>query len=346
MDRLSFFKHGLSSVVDAATSLAGLKKAVDSFTDVVDEALSEVSAGVGISTPAYDAAIYDGLEHTLSQFAEMGYASIECGRYQPGRVHDVKCEEFYTIAAKQGLKVIGGHLNKAYEPISHEEAEQAAVKNSEPLQNGGEESAELSAGTQAEQEVAQEVEPKEAKRKDFNDEWWNQTLDDHRAMHCKYVVMSEFPAHPTADEMEQWVEYLNHIGEMALQHELKFCFHPKAELFKPAVEGGDKTLFDELVERCEPEKVWFAVDTYECSKAEVDTCALLSKIGQRVYLLHLHDYGIAGESDKIDFEAIASVASKMKVENMIVEMHTFSLPPMNCAERSLLNMESLPSIRY
>ena len=341
MDRLTFFKHGFSSVVDAATSLVGLKKAVNSFTDVVDEALSEVSAGMGISTPAYDAAIYDGLEHTLSQLAAMGYVSVECGRYQPGRVHDVKCEEFYAIAAKQGLKVIGGHLNKAYEPISNEET-QVAVEGSEPLQMGDNEPAELNACSEASQEDAKDA----AKRKNFNHDWWCQALDDHKAMRCKYVVMSEFPAHPTADEVEQWAEYLNYIGELALQRELKFCFHPKEEMFMPAVECSDKTLFDVLVERCEPDKVWFAIDTYECSMGEIDTCELLGKLGERVYLLHLHDYGIAGESDRIDFEAIASEANKVKIENMIVEMHTFSLPPMNCAERSLFYLESLPSIRY
>ena len=75
MDRLAFFKHGLSSVVDAASSLVGLKKAVESFTDVVDEALSEVSAGIGLSTSSFDSAIYEGVDFALSQFATMGYTS-------------------------------------------------------------------------------------------------------------------------------------------------------------------------------------------------------------------------------------------------------------------------------
>lgn len=321
MDRLAFFKQGLSSVMDAATSLVGLKKAVDSFTDVVDEALSEVSAGMGLSLPAFDASIYDGAEFALSQFATMGYTNVECGRYLSGSVHDIKCDEFYALATKKGLKIIGGHLNKVYKPVAMSESE---VVSPEGAAN------------------ASEVQSPASQ----HDEWWQKALDDHRAMHCQYVVMSEGPVEFADEELTQWAEYFNHVGEMALQRELKFCFHPKAELLKPRKEYDNRSVFDVLAERCDAEKVWFVIDTYECECAGVDTCAVMTAFGRRIYLLHMHDYGIACESEKIDFEAVANLARKEGIDNMVVEMHTFSLPPMNCAERSLFNLEALPSIRY
>lgn len=331
MDRLAFFKHGLSSVVDAASSLVGLKKAVESFTDVVDEALSEVSAGIGLSTSSFDSAIYEGADFAFSQFAAMGYTALECGRYTTGRVHDIECGEFCKLASKHGLRVVGGHLNRAYEPTPKPESEDGVGPVADKI---ADERGEVASG-----ETVNATESP-------SDIWWKRALDDHKAMRCKYVVMSEFPQDIAEEDMVAWAEYFNHVGSLALERELKFCFHPNDGMLKTQVQGGEKSLFDILVEKCDPEKVWFAIDTYECAKAEVDTCSLLTALGQRVYLLHLHDYGIACESGNIDFEAIATVAGKQKIENMIVEVHTFSLPPMNCAERSLFNLETIPSIRY
>lgn len=42
MDRLGFFKHGFSALMDAATSVVGMKKAVESLSEAVDEALSNI----------------------------------------------------------------------------------------------------------------------------------------------------------------------------------------------------------------------------------------------------------------------------------------------------------------
>ena len=65
MDRLSFFKQGLSSVLDATSSLIGIKKAADSFTEAVSEALSEVRTNIGLHLPTLDNDMYTSPEFTL-----------------------------------------------------------------------------------------------------------------------------------------------------------------------------------------------------------------------------------------------------------------------------------------
>ncbi|MBR6671379.1 MAG: hypothetical protein IKL17_00080, partial [Alistipes sp.] len=62
MDRLSFFKQGLSSVLEATSSLIGIKKAADSFTEAVNDALSEVRTNIGIHLPSLDNEMYAGAE--------------------------------------------------------------------------------------------------------------------------------------------------------------------------------------------------------------------------------------------------------------------------------------------
>ena len=55
MDRLGFFKQGLSSLIEVAQSIIGLKHAATSFTEAVDEALSNIKTDVGIHLLTVDA---------------------------------------------------------------------------------------------------------------------------------------------------------------------------------------------------------------------------------------------------------------------------------------------------
>ena len=51
MDRLGFFKQGLSSLFDAASTVVGLKQAANSFVEVVDEALNNIKTDIGLHLP-------------------------------------------------------------------------------------------------------------------------------------------------------------------------------------------------------------------------------------------------------------------------------------------------------
>ena len=130
---------------------------------------------------------------------------------------------------------------------------------------------------------------------------------------------------------------------MAAQRGMKFCFHPdKSHL--TAVNGV--SAFDAIAAATDPAKVWFEIDTYETAEAGIDTKALLRRYGERVLLLHAHDYGVVGESGRIDFDPIIAEAVKRGAKDIFVEVRNYMLPPKNCVERSIYNLESLPSIRF
>ncbi|MBR4996208.1 MAG: TIM barrel protein [Alistipes sp.] len=343
MDRLGFFKQGLSSLMDAASSVVGLKKAADSFVEVVDEALSNIKADIGFHLPSIDSAIYDGGASVLDNIAAMGYSSVEVGAYNNGKIHYKPHAEFKDLARKAGLRVKSAHLNRLLTPSSQEDV---------PMQM-----------TEADKQ------------------WWQEAMDIHKGLGCKYIVMAQLPEQCNAESVGQYATYFNLVGDMAIERGMKFCFHPtKAHLQHPEVsvkaatngateevEGGmgesanadvnatkaenngstvAKSLFEMLAEATDKNKVWFELDTLEALEANIDACELIKQHDGRVLLLHLHDYSVTGDSGAIDFDEIIKQGTQRGVAEVFVEVRNFNLPPMNCVERSYYYVEGLPSIRH
>ena len=161
---------------------------------------------------------------------------------------------------------------------------------------------------------------------------------------CKYVTMTQFPENPDQATIARYAKYFDAIGEMAKEQGLKFCFHPsQAELTK---NDDSVSIFEMLAEQSDKDKVWFEIDTFEATEAAIDVCKLLERHDKRVLLLHLHDYGVAGDSGRIDFDSIIKEGIKRGVADIFVEVRDFHLPAMNCVERSYYYVDTLPSIRY
>ena len=178
---------------------------------------------------------------------------------------------------------------------------------------------------------------------DPNDEWWREALDIHKELGCRYIVMSRLPDYPTDEVIAEYTTYFNRIGELAAERGMQFCYHPRQQEMT-MVDG--KSAFETIAANTDPEKVHFEIDTYEATEAEVDVEELLKRLTKRVTLLHIHDHGIIGDSEKIDFEKIIAQGIRTGVKDIFVEVRNFSLPPINCVERSYYNVESLPSISY
>ena len=387
MDRLGFFKQGLSSLFDAASTVVGLKQAANSFVEVVDEALSNIKTDIGLHLPSLDAGMYDDPEGTLSGVAQAGYSMIEVGSYCNGKVQDMTPERLKELAHKAGLKITSAHINRLYqssedstseafensadaeaakraarwaamasgatvegatvegatedggiiEEVAAEEADGAKDVAVEEGVVGVTENAEVVEDTTAEGADTTESKP------DPNDEWWCEALDVHKELGCKYIVMSRLPDYPTDEVAAEYATYFNRIGELTAERGMQFCYHPRQQELK--VTDG-KSIFEAIVANTDPDKVHFEIDTYEAVEAGVDVNELLKKFTKRVTLLHIHDYGIIGESQKIDFEKIIAEGIRTGVKDIFVEVRNFSLPPMNCIERSIYNVESLPSISY
>ena len=378
MDRLGFFKQGLSSLFDAASTVVGLKQAANSFVEVVDEALSNIKTDIGLHLPSLDAGMYDDPEGTLSGVAQAGYSMIEVGSYCNGKVQDMTPERLKELAHKAGLKITSAHINRlhqssedstaeAFENSADAEAAKRAARWAAMASGATVEGATVEGATEdggiieevaAEEadgakdvaveegvvEVTENAETEDTESKpDHNDEWWCEALDIHKELGCKYIVMSRLPDYPTEEVVAEYATYFNRIGELTAERGMQFCYHPRQQELK--MEDG-KSIFDTIVANTDPEKVHFEIDTYEATEAGVDVNELLKRLTKRVTLLHIHDYGIIGESQKIDFEKIIAEGIRTGVKDIFVEVRNFSLPPMNCIERSIYNVESLPSISY
>ena len=314
MDRLGFFKHGFSALIDAAGSVIGMKKAVESMTEAVDEALSNIKTDVCLHLPSLEAMMYEDAANTLSELAHMGYTTLEVGAYFGDTVHDQKAEVFKDMVRKVGLKVVAAHLNREYkpevEPTSEDEAQ------SEPAKMTAEQ------------------------------QWWSQALDVAAMLGCKRVVMSKVPAFPpeqVADMAQIYAEYFARVAEMAQERGLEFCYHPSAAELK-ALNGY--SFLDHIASNALAEKVKFQIDTFEALQADVDIYSLIKQYKQRIASLHLHDRSTVCESGEIDFDAVIKFASQCGVDDVIIEVRHFTLPPMNCVERSIQNVVSLASVRF
>ena len=335
MDRLGFFKQGLASVMDAASSIIGLKKAADSFVEVVDEALSNIKTDIGFHLPSIDSAIYAGGASVLGNLAAIGYSTIEVGTYKDGKLHYKTPEELKELARKANIKITAAHLNHLL--TEDEKADDKSAENSDKSTGDAEESV-----------VAESVEVKSVAEEfvmnEEDNEWWLNAMSICKDLGCKYVTMAQFPENPDQATIARYAKYFDAIGEMAAEQGMKFCFHPsQAELIK---NDDSASIFEMLAEQSDKDKVWFEIDTFEATEAAIDVCKLLEQHDKRVLLLHLHDYGVAGDSGRIDFDSIIKEGIKRGVADIFVEVRDFHLPAMNCVERSYYYVDTLPSIRY
>lgn len=322
MDRLGFFKHGLSSLLDVAQSIIGLKHAADSFTEAVDEALSNIKTDIGLHLPSLDAQMYQDPQGTICDIAEMGYTLLEVGAYTPGKAQDQSIARLKELADGAGLKIAGVHINKLYERPAPQENKPADTES----------------------QVAVKEPADQKAQPDPNAEWWQKALSDAQALGCRYVTMARMPDYPTNEVIDEYIAYFNLIGELTAERKMQFCFHPrKAELQR----GEDSlSIFDRIATGCDPQKVAFQIDTYEATEAGIDILELLNTQGKRVALLHIHDYGIVGESGKIDLDSIIAKGVRTGIRDIMLEVSDYSMPPKNCVERSLQNVQNLPSVRF
>ena len=322
MDRLGFFKHGLSSLLDVAQSIIGLKHAADSFTEAVDEALSNIKTDIGLHLPSLDAQMYQDPQGTICDIAEMGYTLLEVGAYTPGKAQDQSIARLKELADGAGLKIAGVHINKPYERPAPQENEPADTES----------------------QVAVKEPADQKAQPDPNAEWWQKALDDAQALGCRYVTMARMPDYPTDEVVDEYIAYFNLIGELTAERKMQFRFHPRKAEFQ---RGEDSlSIFDRIAAGCDPQKVAFQIDTYEATEAGIDILELLNTQGKRVALLHIHDYGIVGESGKIDLDSIIAKGVRTGVRDIMLEVSDYSMPPKNCVERSLQNVQNLPSVRF
>lgn len=338
MDRLSFFKQGLSSVLDATSSLIGIKKAADSFTEAVSEALSEVRTNIGLHLPTLDNDMYTSPESTLDRIAQLGFTSIEVSAFYRGKVHLLPPSEFKALAKKAGLRIDVAYLTMAPTMTPEERAnylaptKAASESSSETVNDGANEAA---------GEIATEEACKETKDPDTT--WWENAIATYAQLGCKYISLAYQPEGDSDKAIADFLAYVNLIYTIAAKQNMQLCFHPKTESLIPR--NGESAL-DKIAAQCDAKVLSFEIDTYEAAKAGMAATELIKHFGSRVALLHLHDEYNVGDGDKIDFDATLKEASRHGIDNIYIEVHNFTQPPINCVEKSIFYVEALPSAQY
>lgn len=359
MDRLGFFKHALSGLMDAATTVVGMKQAVEQMTEAVDEALSNIQTEMCLHLPSLEAKMYEDPTNTLSELAQMGYTSLEVGAYYGDTIHDQKVGAFRDMVRKAGLKVVAAHLNREYKEEAVSEGAEGAEGASQEVEGAVQEAegvgqeaegvvqgAEGASVAEGVAEAAEQAEQSDAPRSyPAEQKWWSAALDVAKQLGCKRVVMAKVPAFPpeqTAEMAQTYAEYFSRVSAMAAERGLEFCYHPAAAELKPA-DGA--SFLDLIAANAVAEEVKFQIDTFEAKQADVDIYSLLKQYKHRISSLHLHDRSTVCESGEIDFDAVIKYASQCGVNDIIIEVRNFTLPPMNCVERSIQNVMSLASVR-
>ena len=122
--------------MDAVSAVVGLKKAVNTFTDAVDEALSDIKSDIGLYMRSIESDMYEGAEGSLQDVARMGYTTIETDSYFGGRIYDLKPEDFRRAADKAGLKITSAHLRKFYDNDLPQPAEETVGKEAGEMNDG------------------------------------------------------------------------------------------------------------------------------------------------------------------------------------------------------------------
>ena len=334
MDRLGFFKHGFSALMDAASSVVGMKKAVESLSEAVDEALSNIQTDMCLHLPSLDAKMYEDARNTLSELARMGYTTLEVGAYFGDTIHDQKVDKFNEMVHQAGLKVIAAHLNREFKP----EVPESEVAEREEESNG-------EVDAVAENKGEADVAAKENVEFPAEQKWWTEALDTVKSIGCKSVTMARVPAfapHDTEQMATTYAAYFERVAALAAERGMKFCYHPSSAELK-ATDGV--SFFDLIAQKCNKENVWFQIDTFEALQAGVDVISLLEQYKGRVLSLHLHDRSVVCDSGEIDFDKVIKRGYECGVKLIIIEQRHFTLPPMNCVERSLQNVLTLASVR-
>lgn len=346
MDRLGFFKQMFSSTVEVANEVIGIKKAADEAVEAVEEVMRGIKADIGLYLPSLDAAMYDSTSGTLFEVSQRGYTTLEIGSYYDGKCYNVGAEKLKEMMRREKLKISALRINKPYikpEPQAPEQPTEGA-EGAEGAENT-EVKVESEAATVAEANVATvaDAEVKEPIISESHRAWLEKAIATAKRLGCSYLTMANFPDEPIVEQTERYAEYYNLIGEMCKAKGLMLAIHPTWLALRKQAEGS---IFDLVWQKCDKELTSLALDTLECKRGEADIEQLLQENKGRVPVLHLHDYGIVGESEEIDFDKIIALGESCGVKNLYIEVSNFTLPPMNCIERSIYYVESLTSVKF
>jgi len=161
--------------------------------------------------------------------------------------------------------------------------------------------------------------------------FWDKALDAQLEAGCTYAIQPWFPIGETIESVKVYCDYFNKVGEMAKGKGIKFGFHNHAGEFE---QRDGQVILDYMIANTDPAKVLYELDVYWAVKGGVDPVDYINKYKDRISVLHIKDESIIGESGMMDFEPIFDALYQNGHKDYYVEVEQYTLPPVNCVQRS------------
>ena len=125
-------------------------------------------------------------------------------------------------------------------------------------------------------------------------------MEDHKKFNCFEIGLGSLPwgAVLNEEECKEKIKKLNEAGRIMAENGFKFTYHHHhVEFYKFS---NNETLFDYII-RTAP-YINFTIDTYWLQYGGVDILSTLDKLKGRVQCVHLKDYKIFADKEKVDFK--------------------------------------------
>lgn len=172
--------------------------------------------------------------------------------------------------------------------------------------------------------------------------WWDTAIDAHKRAGMKFIVTPWMPTPTTLEELSQYCDYYNQIGEKCNAAGIKFGYHNHNFEYK---EIEDQIMYDYMLENTDPDKVFFQMDVYWTKQGGYDPVEYFNNYPNRFKLLHIKDEKELGGSDSVmDFDNLFKNIDQSGVEHLIVEVEHYNFEPFESIKMSidyLLNNENV-----
>jgi sugar phosphate isomerase/epimerase len=171
----------------------------------------------------------------------------------------------------------------------------------------------------------------------------SQLIDEAAIIGQKYLICASIPrSEMTADGFKKVAGELNHAGETAAKHGIKFGFHNHSDDLAPL---GSTTGFDILLTECDPKVTSMQMDIYWLVRGGKDPLAYIDKYPGRFYSVHVKDMAVNGAmvdagSGTLPFGKIFALSKRAGLQHYFVE-HDDPADPMASIAASYRNISAL-----
>lgn len=161
--------------------------------------------------------------------------------------------------------------------------------------------------------------------------WWDEAIVAHKEAGMKYIVIPWMNKPETLNELAQYCDYYNKIGEKCNDAGIRLGYHNHHFEFTE-IEGV--LMYDYMLENTDADKLFFQMDVYWTVVGGKSPVEYFKNYPGRFEMLHIKDQKELGESGMVGFDAIFKNAELANAQYMVVEVENYNYSPIESVERS------------